>query len=421
MAFNLMDAAKTLFSNELVNQASTTLGENESGISKALHALIPTTLMSIINTSGSTDGANTVAQLATEQYNAGTLSNLVALMGENKVAASPGVLGSLFNNKSDLINTLIAQFSGVKSSTASSLLSWVAPAVLSLIGKHASTNNLNASSLSSWLGDQKDSVKAAVPAGFSLGSIFGESQSTTVKNVQQAAHTVQPEAEGSSSGLGWLVPIFLLIALAAAALYFFKDGCNKKETAANQDTTLHTMPTSTATTTTASVMGALDSLGNWEYNLGNISSIKLPDGVTLEVGENSTEAKLVHFLQSNDAVDTAKGNWFEFTNVRFNTGSSTITDASLAQLKNMVAIAKAFPNARFKVGGYTDNTGDEANNVTLSKNRAAAVAKKIVELGAPAASIVGSDGYGSQYPLADNATAEGKAQNRRVSVNVKAK
>lgn len=135
------------------------------------------------------------------------------------------------------------------------------------------------------------------------------------------------------------------------------------------------MPTSTATTTTASVMGALDSLGNWEYNLGNISSIKLPDGVTLEVGENSTEAKLVHFLQSNDAVDTAKGNWFEFTNVRFNTGSSTITDASLAQLKNMVAIAKAFPNARFKVGGYTDNTGDEANNVTLSKNRAAAVAK----------------------------------------------
>ncbi len=419
MSFNLMDAAKSLFGNDLVNQASASLGENESGISKALQALIPTTLMSIINKSGSTDGANTIAQLATEQYNTGTLSNLSAVLSDNKEAPSPGFLGSLFNNKSDLINTLIAQFSGVKSSTASSLLSWVAPALLSLIGKHASTNNLTASSLSSWLGEQKNSVQAAVPAGFSLGSIFGESHPAAVKNEPHATHAIQ-ETEGSSSGLSWLVPIFLLIALAAASLYFFKDECNKKETAAKEDTTLHTMP-ATPASTPASASGSLDSLGNWEYNLGNITKITLPDGVTLEAGENSTEAKLVHFLQSNETPDSVKGNWFEFTNVRFNTGSASITDASLTQLKNMVAIAKAFPNARFKVGGYTDNTGDEAKNVALSKNRAAAVAKKIVELGAPASSFVGSDGYGSQYPLADNATAEGRAQNRRVSVNVKAK
>jgi K(+)-stimulated pyrophosphate-energized sodium pump len=93
----------------------------------------------------------------------------------------------------------------------------------------------------------------------------------------------------------------------------------------------------------------------------------------------------------------------------------------MTQLKNMVAIAKAFPTAQFKVGGYTDNTGDEAKNVSLSKKRAAVVAAKIISMGSSAKGIISSDGYGSQFPIGDNATAEGKAQNRRVSVNVKAK
>lgn len=169
-------------------------------------------------------------------------------------------------------------------------------------------------------------------------------------------------------------------------------------------------------------MGSLDSSGNFVYNTGNRVNIDLPNnGGSLSVGENSTEAKLVRFLQSSEAVDTVKGNWFEFTNVRFNTGKSTITEESIQQLKNMVAISKAFPQAKFKIGGYTDNTGNADFNLNLSKERAAAVLQKLKELGAAGSSLTGSDGYGDQFPVASNSTDEGRAQNRRVSVNVKAK
>jgi outer membrane protein OmpA-like peptidoglycan-associated protein len=90
-------------------------------------------------------------------------------------------------------------------------------------------------------------------------------------------------------------------------------------------------------------------------------------------------------------------------------------------LKNLVAIAKAYPAAKFKFGGYTDNTGDAAKNVTLSQKRADAVSAMTNKLGAPAGTIESAKGYGQEWPIEDNATAEGRAMNRRVAVNVKAK
>jgi K(+)-stimulated pyrophosphate-energized sodium pump len=171
------------------------------------------------------------------------------------------------------------------------------------------------------------------------------------------------------------------------------------------------------------IKGKLDSLsGDFIYDLGKMITITLPDSVKLNVGEYSTEARLVNFLNDKNAtIDSVKGNWFEFTNVRFKTGGSEISDSSLAQLKNFAAIAKAFPKAAFKIGGYTDNTGDSANNVILSDKRANAVHAKALALGVAKTSLDGAKGYGPLWPIADNATAEGRAQNRRVAVNVKAK
>ena len=88
---------------------------------------------------------------------------------------------------------------------------------------------------------------------------------------------------------------------------------------------------------------------------------------TLTVGENSTENRLYKFLSDPTAtIDTVKGNWFEFTNVRFLTGGSKIDSASSKQLKNIVAISKAFAVASFKLGSYIDTIGDVAAKITFS-------------------------------------------------------
>jgi len=167
--------------------------------------------------------------------------------------------------------------------------------------------------------------------------------------------------------------------------------------------------------------GSLDSAGNFIYDEGSLTALVLGKD-TLNVGQNSTEFKLYSFLSDSHAeLDTTNGNWFDFTNVRFNTGSSTITDSSFKQLNNLAAIIKYFPKAQFKIGGYTDNTGDSAANVKLSQVRADAVFGAIQKLGVSAAQLTGAKGYGPEHPVGDNETAEGKAINRRVSVNVKAK
>jgi OmpA-OmpF porin, OOP family len=170
----------------------------------------------------------------------------------------------------------------------------------------------------------------------------------------------------------------------------------------------------------SAVTGMLDNLtGNFIYETGIPQPISLPDSSTFSVGANSSESKLVQFLSSDasvDTVDKTKG-WITLDRFYFETGKSTITRESQAQLKNIAAILKAYPNANLKIGGYTDNSGNPQANKTLSDSRANAAKNALVALGV-AANRLQAEGYGQEHPLAENNTPEGKARNRRVDVRV---
>ena len=230
-----------------------------------------------------------------------------------------------------------------------------------------------------------------------------------------------PTEEKTGKGLKWLLPVLLLALTAAAAWYL--TGSNKEAEGSATAVVEKIAKEETPAVTTPAVSGKVDTSGNYIYDLGKMISIDLPNGAgKLEVGENSTENRLYKFLSDpTTTIDTVKGNWFEFTNVRFLTGGSKIDSASSAQLKNVVAISKGFPKASFKLGGYTDNTGDLVANITLSQKRSDAVVVELKKLGATAKAITGAKGYGPQFPIGDNATVEGKAMNRRVAINVKSK
>ncbi len=136
----------------------------------------------------------------------------------------------------------------------------------------------------------------------------------------------------------------------------------------------------------------------------------------------STEFNLFNFLSNPESlVDAEKGTWFDFDQVNFVSGTSQLTDESELQIKNIVAVMNHFPNAIFKIGGYTDNTGNEAANLKLSTDRAQAVETKLSSIALKAEQITGSEGYGSQHPVADNTTKEGREKNRRISIRVKSK
>ena len=424
--FNLLDVAKSYFNHDLINKAASSLGESESGISKAISAILPAVINGISEKASTTEGATAIAKLATDEHNDGILDSISGFLHHDSssslISKSSSAINTIFgkSGQSNMLTNLISNFAGVKSSSAGTLLSMAVPLVLGLLGRHTSQSNIGASGLSSFLGTQNSLATAALPAGFSLSS--GSNSHVNVSH-SHTAHTPDTERK-TGSFLGWLIPLILLALLAVGAYYMFSKGCNNSDHKESEVTVVDSTHNTGDITHVTAEKGTLDTLsGDFLYNEGDITTIILPNnGGELKVGKNSTEARLVAFLNDKDAmIDTVKGNWFEFTNVHFKTGSSDLTDVSAAQLKNLVAIAKAYPAAKFKFGGYTDNTGDAAKNVTLSQKRADAVSAMTNKLGAPAGAIESAKGYGQEWPIEDNATAEGRAMNRRVAVNVKAK
>jgi outer membrane protein OmpA-like peptidoglycan-associated protein len=105
-------------------------------------------------------------------------------------------------------------------------------------------------------------------------------------------------------------------------------------------------------------------------------------------------------------------------NVYFATAKDVIQKRSDPLLDNVATIMKAHPEiGKIRVEGHTDGRGGAAYNRALSQRRAAAVVKALVRRGVPAERLV-AQGFGSDRPVTDNATAEGRAKNRRVELRV---
>lgn len=104
----------------------------------------------------------------------------------------------------------------------------------------------------------------------------------------------------------------------------------------------------------------------------------------------------------------------EKVNVTFDSGKSVVKDADKAEVAKLAALLKGYPTAVAEVQGYTDSKGNKAKNQKLSQARADAIKNSLVKDFGIDAGRVTAKGYGSANPVADNKTAEGQAQNRRI-------
>ena len=103
--------------------------------------------------------------------------------------------------------------------------------------------------------------------------------------------------------------------------------------------------------------------------------------------------------------------------ILFDTGKSSIKEASAGVLANIVEILNEYKFARFNIEGHTDSVGSAKLNQKLSEERAYAVMNYLIENGV-ASDRLEAAGYGEDRPIASNNTREGRRTNRRVEINL---
>jgi len=173
-----------------------------------------------------------------------------------------------------------------------------------------------------------------------------------------------------------------------------------------------------ATLAPKEVKGHLNEDGDFVYETGTIEEIKLKGGKAIKIGDGSQLYQMYNAVKMKDQTVLDPNNWYTIENLYFQSGSSDLKLGSDAQLTNLAEILNAYPDLKVKLGGYTDNKGNEESNQRLSNLRAQTAKLKLLELGI-SADRVEAEGYGAQHPVCEaNDTDECKAKNRRIDVRV---
>ena len=141
------------------------------------------------------------------------------------------------------------------------------------------------------------------------------------------------------------------------------------------------------------------------------------------IGKKMDKAKKEAEAVKNAQVETiTDANGLEAVKVTFDSGilfatnKADLNATSKASLTQFAEVLKENRDMDIAIIGHTDNTGSDAINNPLSKNRAQSVSKFLKSQGVASSQIKTIDGQGSKNPVADNSTAEGRKQNRRVEV-----
>jgi outer membrane protein OmpA-like peptidoglycan-associated protein len=328
------------------------------------------------------------------------LGNIAGIFGggQSKVDglmnSGGGILDMLLGNKTSGIVDLIAGMAGLKSSSSSSILKMAAPFLLGLIGKQIKGKGVGA--LTDLLMGQKSSVASALPSG--VGSLLGLSSLSNMKAPEVSA----PSGGGGMGWLKWLLPLLLLLGLG---WWMMKNNAAKKaaEAAAAAEAKLKMEADSIAAAAAKAAASMFDKTLSSGFKLVGAA----PSGI---------ESQLVGFVEDASKV-VDKTTWFNFDRLLFDSAKSTLQPSSQEQLVNIAEILKAFPKVNIKIGGYTDNVGDDKANMKLSADRANTVMNELIKLGIDKKRLE-AEGYGEQHPVASNDTEEGRQQNRRIAVRV---
>jgi outer membrane protein OmpA-like peptidoglycan-associated protein len=405
MSNTLINSVRSVFTDDLISKFSVLLNEPQGNIQKAVQAGIPIVLTEVLHQAGSPEGATKIWNLSKQAAGNDFFGQIheLGVRSGNLVTGSVllkkgsdfavGLLGA----RKDMVVKEITRFSGASTESASFIAGVVSFASLDSIGRQITSGSMEAKGLTLWLDTQRESIIHEIPQGLEVKAPLRIRHYPREKAVRTRRNTMLSVALG-------VIVLFVAIFL----IFFWPHKHTDLASVANpMDTTI------TAPTPVRTVQDTVRS---------ETVRVNLPNGRVLDVYQGGTEDRLVKFLDDPNAkLHKKNGDWFNFTKIGFASNNASLLLESQAQLKNIVAILAAFPKAKIKIGGYSDNTGDSIVNVRLSQERADNIYAKLIDLDTKRSQLKGAKGYGPKYPVGDNGTAAGRNMNRRMSIDVVAK
>ena len=391
MPSSVFSSLFSTFDPRIIGEIASRFGEPKQAVSQGLESSTACLLGGLANKAGDSTWMSQLFKLVSQAPSNVNVSDLTGAVTDPSRASSATsslldsgkkFLSLAFGGNQSSIFDTVARSTGLRSGVVSSLMSMAAPMMMTALGRLVRDDHMNTTGLSKLLVHEGDGVRDLLPAGVS--SLLNTAPApipTVTPNTRPVALGAIPEPAARSRAWWWLIPALLLLPLL---LYWGSRARHPVLPSAEE--------------------------------VNRFVARTLPGNLTLNVPQNGVEARLLAFIQDpSKRVEPAT--WFDFDRLLFNTDSVTLRPESQEQLGNIAAILKAYPNVHIKIGGYTDNTGDPQSNLNLSQDRANGVMAELVALGISPVRLE-AQGYGEQFPVADNSTAEGRAKNRRVSMRV---
>jgi OOP family OmpA-OmpF porin len=425
MSQNLLSFLEGQLSRDVVSQLAAFLGESEVQTGTAALVGQQALLVAMTQKAASPQGASELVNLLTRADGGSSLGRTASVLPEGTAVDELARLGAPVAAAVLGLNHLgvsdwLASATGVGRESAAMLLGLLAPLVLSGINTYLTStgSGVNASAIADLFSSQAPPLLANIPAG-----LAGALDIASVADFARAPRATPGSPEDSKeTGLEFLKWVLPLIALATLLTYVFSRPLGSEDAA-------KTTTESPASSPVASPVPAIvpDSptpaptrqaaaRTDAAPSLGPMVERTLPKRPAIRVPENGIESRLLAFIADRDqAVDSTL--WFSFDRIEFDAASATLRPGSAAQLDAMAAILKAYPEVSIKIGGYSDNVGDQVANLRLSSARAESVRKALVDRGV-AGRRLDAEGFGERFPVASNATEQGRQRNRRIDVRV---
>ncbi len=417
MSSRNFNSLQQYITREILIQSSKYLNEFENNVSRAINMANETVLNNLLD---SVTDKNKIEKVYLDvekirPNHENVLINLPRMLGDNSSLTnlSTDFLELYFDKKQDTFSTLIAKETFIKQDSANAIIKMSSILILCYLAKHNVPKNELITHFENKVKTEPVIEKSKLEDKNS-DLVNGNSRKKEVSEKPNEIEKITSSKKSDDlevSNKSSKKPIFIgigIFAVAAIGYFVFRNLENSSVDSEN-------IPASEIVAVNETQPQPIE--GEDVTNLGDFIDFTLPSDDIITIPEKGVEKALLDLVLDNSKTLDESSFWLCLDRIHFEARDSNYKVDSEEQLKNISLIMSSFPKVELNIGCYTDNIGNPASNLDLSKQRAESIKSGLVKLGIADKRIT-TEGFGEGFPIAENTTTENQKMNRRVSIKI---